>query len=295
MAKLKVTSEIAKYDLKSAGIDQSGLAYDNLAELYRQRGPLMEVPHRHDYYEVIWFTEGKGVHYVEFAGYEIKPNTLFFLARNQIHFYKQYSVLKGHLLRFDDTFMRPQAKGGLGSLEFSVFKRNALPYRTLTEDQPQRFTVLLRQIRNEVSSLETHRHGELLALLLRVFLIEAERLGQPEEKIQPERLEMLTIFYAFVSLLETHYQEHLSVQQYAKKLGLSSKRVTDICRSVAGISTKKIIDERLVLEAKRYLLHSSFSIKEIGFMLGFDDPAHFSKFFKNNVNLYPLNFRNRAS
>ena len=295
MGKLKVPGEIAKYDLKSVGIGPIGLSYDDLATIYRQRRPLMEVPHRHDYHEVIWFTGGEGVHYVEFAGYEIKPDMIFFLARNQIHSYKQHSVLEGHLLRFDDNFLRPEPKGGLASLEFSVFKPGPLPYRTLMEGQVERFSVLLTQIRKEISSQETPRHEELLSLLIKAFLIEAERLYQAEEKIQSERLELLTTFHAFISLIEAHYKQHLSVWQYAEKLGFSSKTLNSICRSVAGISTKKIIDERMILEAKRYLVHSQLSIKEICFILGFDDPAHFSKFFKSQVNLYPLDFRNRAS
>jgi AraC family transcriptional regulator, transcriptional activator of pobA len=289
------TQDIIKFDFKAVGIGPLGLAYDDLGTIFSQRGPLMLTPHRHDYYEVIWFTGGKGVHFVEFAAYPYKPNTLFFIAKNQIHAYEQQLKVQGHLLRFDDNFLRPLPEGGLASLEFSVFKPSPTPYRILKATQIAKFSRLLNQIRDELSSPDMYRHGELLSLLLKAFLIETERLAPPEKRFPTERREMLTIFYKFISLLEANYQKHMTVQEYARQLGLPTKRLTEICRSVSGIPTKKIIDERMILEAKRCLVFSSLSIKEICYKLGFDDPAHFSKFFKRATALSPLDFRTSAS
>ncbi len=295
MADILTSDDIVKFDFKSVGIGPVGLSYDDLGTIFSQRGMLMLNPHRHDYYEVVWFTEGTGIHFVEFAAYPYQPNTLFFIAKNQIHAYEQQPQVKGHLLRFDDNFLQPLPEGGLVSLKFTVFKASQTPYRILLPEQVDKFATLLNQVREEQASSMKHRHEELLSLFLRAFLIEAERLAPQEHKSLTERREMLSIFHQFTALLEDNYQNHMTVREYARQLGLTTKRLTEICRLVGGISTKRIIDERMILEAKRCLAFSSLRISEIGYKLGFEDPAHFSKFFKSETTLSPLEFRTTAS
>ncbi len=252
-------------------------------------------PHRHDYYEIIWFTKGGGSHFVEFAAYEIRRDTLFFIGKNQIHAYDSQPDIQGHLLRFDEKALRLGPNDGIISLEFSLYKSSIIPYRYLMPDQVEKFSVILDQIRNEIKPPGRHHHEELLALYLKAFLMEAERLTPSERDSQTERLDLINIFHSFILMLEKHYKEHYKVIDYADQLCLSPKNLTEICRKVSDMPAKKIIDERLILEAKRFLLHSSLSVKEICYSLGFDDPAHFSKFFKNATGKSPSAFRHKSS
>ena len=266
-----------------------GLAYDDLEVLDFWNGI---APHRHEnYYEIVWFTEGTGHHFVEFVAHEIKPNMLFFIGKTQIHAFDPKQDIKGHMLRFDESLLYPSPGNGMEPLEHSIYKLDISPFHFLTSEQAESFAVLVNQIRGELASPDTHRKKELLSYYLKIFLIEIERLAPPQNYLESERLELLTLFHEFTSLLELHFKEHYRVAEYADLMGMSTKRLTEICHKVAGAPTKKIIDERMVMEAKRLLSHSSLRIKEICYALGFDDPAYFSKFFKNATNMSPQAYR----
>ncbi|MFY7877156.1 MAG: helix-turn-helix domain-containing protein, partial [Pirellula sp.] len=75
------------------------------------------------------------------------------------------------------------------------------------------------------------------------------------------------------------FLEHRTVQEYADRLAISPGHLNDSVRNACGKSAKDMIQEQLVLEAKRMLYHSNYSIKEIAVHLGFDDPSYFNRFF----------------
>jgi AraC-like DNA-binding protein len=74
-------------------------------------------------------------------------------------------------------------------------------------------------------------------------------------------------------------------------MSVSEKKLNKATNQVLGKSPKEIIDERVVLEAKRLLVHTSKSIKEVGFELGFDEPTNFIKYFKKHVGRTPIEFK----
>ncbi|EAR08629.1 helix-turn-helix domain-containing protein [Reinekea blandensis] len=95
----------------------------------------------------------------------------------------------------------------------------------------------------------------------------------------------------FIALIDDHYKEHLRLDWYAGELGISLSTLNRICQSLLNQSGKKLIEERLVLEAKRRLIYTLDSVENIAFSLGFDDPAYFSRFFTKNTELSPGRYR----
>lgn len=102
------------------------------------------------------------------------------------------------------------------------------------------------------------------------------------------------LLFEFRNLLEDHYRQHWRVEEYAKALGTSPSTLNRYCREHYGSSTKALILERLETEAKRRLIYTQQSLQEIAFYLGFQDPAYFSRLFKNRVGLTPGQFRASA-
>jgi AraC-like DNA-binding protein len=82
-----------------------------------------------------------------------------------------------------------------------------------------------------------------------------------------------------------------SVSGYASQMNVSEKRLTAATTKTVGKSPKTIIDERVMLEVKRLLIHTNLSIKEIGYDLGFEDPAYFIKYFRKHTGKTPIEFR----
>lgn len=82
-----------------------------------------------------------------------------------------------------------------------------------------------------------------------------------------------------------------TVKEYANLLNVSAKTLTNCVYESSHSTPLSLINERIVLEAKRQLLHSSLKVKEIAFRLGFEDPSYFVKFFKRHVGCLPAEFR----
>lgn len=98
-------------------------------------------------------------------------------------------------------------------------------------------------------------------------------------------------FQQFRQLLETHYREQWDVQSYAHALHTSVSSLNRLCQEKAGSSAKHLIQERVLLEAKRRLIYTQESLERVAESLGFKDPAYFSRFFKNLAGMPPSDYR----
>ena len=96
---------------------------------------------------------------------------------------------------------------------------------------------------------------------------------------------------AFRQLIEERFRETRRVEAYAAAVGVSATHLNRVCRQVAGVSSLGLIERRIALEARRMLLFSTLSIKQIGGELGYDDPAYFSRFLTRVLGKPPGAFR----
>jgi AraC family transcriptional activator of pobA len=99
----------------------------------------------------------------------------------------------------------------------------------------------------------------------------------------------------FIKLVERHYLEHLSVEDYAHRVGVSSSYLNSLCRQLAGQTALQVIHQRLLLEAKRELIYTGITISQLSDKLGFSDPTYFSRFFKRLSGQSPNAFRSEVS
>lgn len=100
---------------------------------------------------------------------------------------------------------------------------------------------------------------------------------------------------AFRLVVEDRFRQTRRIADYAASLGVSQTHLNRICRQVLGASALEVIERRIALEARRQLLFSSLSIKQIGAELGYDDPAYFTRFITRMLGTSPGAFRQRMS
>ena len=91
--------------------------------------------------------------------------------------------------------------------------------------------------------------------------------------------------------VEENFRSWHKVSEYADRLGYSTRTLNRLARQYTGLSAKELIDERVVLEAKRQLRHADTSVAEIAEQLGFDDPSNFSSYFRRRTGTTPGAFR----
>lgn len=106
-----------------------------------------------------------------------------------------------------------------------------------------------------------------------------------------QKLYSQEILEEFLALLEQHGAEHKKVSEYAEMLSLSTYQLNAITKANLGKTCSDLINEHMLLEAKRYLLATSGQVKEIAYQLGFDDISYFIRFFKKHTGLTPEAFR----
>lgn len=261
--------------------------------------PLIETQqsHVHNFYEIIWFREGTGVHTVDFCPYTVAPGTLFFVAPGQVHnFDEHYEGQTGYVIKICTDLMAQTCGAELDHLRYNVFNADTVPFHHIDAAASQRLQRIVDQMIEENAHREATGHKDYLQALVKMFIINIERAceGCNPETAQRSSAAQET-FVAFRRLIDEHHRRLHSVKEYASLLGVSPKTLTNHVAQCSPHSPLALINARLVLEAKRRLRYSTLIIKEIAFELGFDDPSYFVKFFKRQTGQLPADFRNAAT
>lgn len=131
----------------------------------------------------------------------------------------------------------------------------------------------------------------MLEWLFRVLLLIIRRQVDLQEVQAEMRGSRLETFTRFRQLVEDHYQEHWSIAAYARELALTQQTLNRVCRAFAGKGALEIVQERMLLAARRHLIYTDASVEAIAYGLGFQDPAYFSRFFKRLAGMAPGQFR----
>lgn len=135
--------------------------------------------------------------------------------------------------------------------------------------------------------------GEMLRTLLKHLIIKITRIAkQQSESYQQFADEKMDIVRKFSLIIEGHFKKEHGVSFYAAMLNKSPKTLSNIFALLKQPAPSKLIQNRIILEAKRYLHYTDKSAKEISYELGFESPAHFSRFFKMYSGTNSSEFRN---
>lgn len=142
--------------------------------------------------------------------------------------------------------------------------------------------LLVESFEKEFEADEWNKDSMLRTLLVR-FIIILTRQARKQYLTADLKEDRFSLLRQFNVLVEQHFRTEHRVQFYAEKLFKSPKTISNIFSQYGDKSPQQIIHERIASEAKRLLYYSDKSMKEIALHLGFDDPAHFSKFFRNQT------------
>ncbi|WJD60719.1 4-hydroxyphenylacetate catabolism regulatory protein HpaA [Pseudomonas kurunegalensis] len=276
----------------------SEVHYDRLGNLAGFFGRNMPV-HRHDrFFQVHYVKTGAVRVYLDDQQY-IESGPMFFLTPPTVaHSFVTEANSDGHVLtvRQQLVWQLIEADGSLVSSGLQVAPAcvalsNLAP---MYQGEARRIELLFEELSNEVAE---RRAGRSAALenLTRLIMISLLRLCSNSVKATPARREDLKIFHRFNELIEAHYREHWPLSRYAAGIGVTEPRLNDVCRRIADLPSKRLIQERLMQEAKRLLLFSASSANEVCYQLGFKDPAYFSRFFQRYASLTPGDYRQRHS
>ncbi len=159
-----------------------------------------------------------------------------------------------------------------------------------SSNQIESFERLIGVLQEEFEISDTIQE-EMLRVVLKKWLIKSTRIIKEQQTFvgtfEP-KAELLRQFNLF---LEKHYRKYHKVSDYAQLLNKSPKTIANQFKLLGLDSPSKMIQQRILVEAKRYLMYSDLSIKEIAFHLGFEDASAFSNYFKKRASITPGQFR----
>ena len=286
-----MTESIKKYKFK----DGLHLEFEiiDLPQILKSKKDMMTVPHRAQFYHILWIEKGEGTHFVDFNPIPLEDSILIFIPSNSVNIYDKVGLYEGKAIVFTDSFFCKNKKD-------IQFLHSSLLYNDLFHIAKMKLSLGASDLRGLFNAMETEFLREpddsqfpILHNMLHIFLLQAEREMRKQgfEGLKPSgNLDDLMLFR---SLLEQNFRKERSVNKYASELNLSDKQLHRACISVLDKTPKQIVDERVILEAKRLLVHSKQAIKEVAYELGYDEPTNFIKYFRKHTNSTPSEFRDR--
>ena len=248
-------------------------------------------PHRLHFYALLYIMRGSGSHYIDFKRYRYEPGSIIFISKDQVHAFEKNLDREAYFLLFTETFLARSSLSSNLMQQLSLYNYHLYPpVLQLRASQMRLFTELVLGIHEEFHGPDDELTEEIIQSSLKIFLCLSERIRKKNREDQP-RSKYQEEFLQFQNLLKQHQFASRQVNFYAEAMNISPKKLNRITQEIMKQSAKSYIDEIVVIEMKRLLMNTSYTIKEIAYRAGFDDPTNFVKFFKKQTDMTPREFR----
>lgn len=250
----------------------------------------LEKPHRHDFYATILFTHGDGIHEIDFQKYEVAPGSLFFMSPGQIHSWELSADIDGYIFFCSQNFYEMHyVNQKLRSFPF--FGSVHFPRKLQLDGHLQDFIGMIQDLEKEYHAQNLMKNGFILSLLSQVFISSMRLFSRDFDHLSSSAgLSYFKHYQDFEDLLEENFTTEKSVSFYASAMNISPKHLNRIIQTVVQKKATDLITERVVLEAKRMLIHLDESLVDIAFRLGYEEYSYFVRVFRKFSGMTPTQF-----
>lgn len=237
---------------------------------------------RYDFYQLLWFTKvgGDDIYFLDFNEYKIEKDQIVLIFPGQID-KLDVEGKEGYLFTIhNDIFYNISLQ--LNSDYLNGYFSNI--FISLDIDTKVRLEKI-----NELIFLE-YNSGNRLGLMksyMEALLFHVSALFEDSHTLNNG-----DIFVAeLMKLIDNNFICEKETDFYANSLGVTNRKINELCKKGTGKTVKQHLQEKLILEIKKEIRLRRKSLKEIAFDLGFNEPAYFTRFFKQHTNLTPTEFR----
>lgn len=264
------------------------LPIEKIAREKEQYNHNPELPHQLKFYNLIFFTSGFGRHFIDFNWFPVQENTLVYLTKEQVNAFDFSDSLSGFCIIFTEEYFVKCFSNLSKDFVFRLF--NPQLFSPILQIPKQSdFKAYFNLLQQEFNNTESFNQQTIIESLFVILISKAEDLKK-SQTFHITDSSKIKIFQKFTSLIESNLSKSRSADFYAKELIITYKHLNIICKELANKTAKTVIDDFIILQAKRNLINSSLKITEIAYKLGFEDPTNFSKYFKKHTGLTPNSF-----
>lgn len=251
-------------------------------------------PHAHrDLHQLLVIVVGGGEMEAETQRHSFRAPALLIVPAGVVHGFSFAQDTEGYVVTLADTLLRDLARS---ERAFRNLFANA-ECASLAADPVhfQEFVETVPKLRRELVWNAPASAAAATARLTTLLVSAVRAMHQPSEIVSAAGNARAALVARLREKIETHLSGGFSITRYAEALNVTPGRLRAACLEVTGKTPTRILEERLVLEAKRNLTYTNMTVAQIGYCLGFSDPAYFSRFFSKMAGESPASFRKRTT
>lgn len=245
---------------------------------------IIEKLHAHDFFIIILFIHAKGTHDINNQSYSIGDNEVHVLFPGQMHKWHLKEGTKAYQLMIERQFF--EQFSSFFRFSFTNYQNN--PIIKLNKDSYSKLKYEFISIKKELKKQKASIHliSARAAVIAAIVSEQAEDIFDEFKVYQTnERLAQYNL------LIDLFFTQNKTVGFYAKKLNISANYLNILCKKDLKVSAIQLIQQRVIVEAKKLITNNKSTLKEITFELGFTDTAYFSNYFKKHTGMSPSQFR----
>ena len=268
---------------------QEGLHIATLEERNKSPGNRSR-PHRHDFYQIFWLTQGERSFTIDFDNFPVRAPSFVFVPPGAVHTFGTLESTNGYMLSFQQDFLEAQGYSIDLFQDCPVF--DPAHFRVVLQvshTAVQRVTGYVEEIFAEFNAKQ-HQYQTAMAAFLRLLFVEIKRaVSNQTGSNSHQKYSPLTA--RFLRRLNSRPYQIASASEVSKLLGVSRSWLNELVRKETGRNLTDHLQRRFILESKRLLAHSDLNISEIAYQLGFDDASYFTRLFRQIAGTSPSEFR----
>ncbi len=244
---------------------------------------------RADYYQLVWITEGSTDFEIDMKLISVCKDSLLCIGKDMVYRYERKNDYKGYIVRFTDFFYC-RSEQDISFLQHASIFNDSCNSVSLSELTYNSNILSIDFMLNKSGDEQDPLRDDVLHTVLKLILYRFEASSSKE--YHPVFLDTNQLYIKeFKQLVNDHFIEHKELSFYTEKMGISSKQLLAATKQILGKNAKEVIIEKVIIEAKRFLTYSGFSVKQIAYCLGFNEPNNFSIFFNKYTGLTPGMFK----
>ena len=251
-------------------------------------------PHAHrDLHQILVVSSGGGSMLAETRNHPFQAPSLAIVPAGAVHGFAFKPETEGFVVTLADRLLRDLARE-----ERSFARLFEAPSCTQLVPDPltlQDMSETLLRLKRELIWHAPASAAAATGLVLTFLAHTVRALHEPADTVSAANNSRGALVARFREKIESHLRTGLSITQYAKALSVTPGRLRAACLEVTGKTAARVLEERVVLEAKRSLMYTNMTVAQTAYYLGFSDPAYFSRFFSKHAGVSPATFRKRTT
>lgn len=244
---------------------------------------------RHDCHTIHFVTQGRGFHWADFERIKLGRGDVLYVRPGQVHAFDKPSRHEALFLLFQDEALRnPDSLRQIDPVRLNAIRPKPTDFDLLVE-----LVASLESVAGYHPSFDVH---QLTPWILGAISTAIGRISQALQAQQrPSSQNYLEMVHDFERVLDKHFACHRTINWYARNLCVTVRSLSRACKTVRNRTPKQLVNARVSVEAKRYLVLTDDSVEQVARRVGFSESTNFVKFFRRTVGQSPAEFRRKQS